>query len=136
MESLQEQISRLNLRISELHSKNAALRHENEILKRGKPMYSEENERLAEAAYNQFRANHDATLPVWGDYAPKHVWRDLVETFARNPRSHVAVANPMEQCVSDVLLAKAEGAIPVPASIPKPVAEPVEPKPAKAAKKK
>jgi len=97
-------------------------------------MYSEENERLAEQAYNQFRANHDATLPVWSEYAPKHIWRDLVETFARNPRSHVAVANPMEQCVSEVLLAKAEGTIPASASIPEPVVEPVKPKPAKAKK--
>lgn len=69
-------------------------------------MYSEENERLAEAAYNRFRAAHDASLPEWAAYAPKHTWRDLVNTFQSVPRSHASIANPMEQCVSDAITDK------------------------------
>ena len=99
-------------------------------------MYSEENERLAEQAYNRFRADHDATLPEWALFGPKHLWRDLVQTFERTPRSHIAVANAMEQCVSDVLKEKETGAIPVPAK-PEPEAMPEpKPKPAKAKDKK
>lgn len=67
-------------------------------------MYSEENERLAEQAYNRYRSTHDTSAPEWAAYAPKHLWRDLVQTFEANPRSHTAIANLMEQCVSDVLL--------------------------------
>lgn len=67
-------------------------------------MYSEENERLAEAAYNRYRENYDKTAPTWEAYPPKHLWFDLVNTFQATPRSHIAIANPMEQCVSDVLL--------------------------------
>lgn len=69
-------------------------------------MYSEENERLSEAAYNLFRKS-DPTLPEWVSYYPKHLFRDLVQTFQANPRSHISIANAMEQAVSDVL--KAEG---------------------------
>ena len=69
-------------------------------------MYSEENERLAEAAYNRYRENSDKTAPTWEAYPPKHLWFDLVNTFQATPRSHIAIANPMEQCVSDVILAK------------------------------
>lgn len=100
-------------------------------------MYSEENERLAEAAFTRYRAAHDPSLPEWASYFPKHLWRDLVQTFEANPRSHIAIANPMEQCVSDVLTEKAEGAIPVPAVPDIPVADtaPLKPKPAKATKK-
>lgn len=95
-------------------------------------MYSEENERLAEAAYTRFRATADSTLPEWAAFRNKHVWRDLVQTFEHTPRSHVAVANPMEQCVSDVLKEKKAGGIPTPA----PVVAESEQKPAKAKGKK
>jgi len=91
-------------------------------------MYSEENEMIAEAAYARFRADHDPSLPEWAAYQPKHIWRDLVQTFERNPRSHIAIANPMEQCVSDVLTEKATGAIPTPASAEPAIEEPT-PKP-------
>ena len=102
-------------------------------------MYSEENEQLAEQAYNRFRDDHDSTLPEWAALYPKHIWRDLVQTFEANPRSHGAVANAMEQCVSDVINEKAAGAIPQPAKKFKEKVAPVETepekKPAKAIKK-
>lgn len=72
-------------------------------------MYSEENEMIAQAAYMIYRLEHDPSLPEWAVYQPKHIWRDLVQTFERNPRSHIAIANPMEQCVSDVIKTKEAG---------------------------
>lgn len=100
-------------------------------------MISEENERLAEMAYKRFRADHDKTLPEWEAFGPKHKWRDLVQTFESIPRSHIAIANPMEACVSAVLTEKAEGGIPVRAAVqhPEPVIEPEKIKPAKAFRK-
>lgn len=97
-------------------------------------MYSEENDRLAEVAYSRYRSAHDASLPEWDAYGPKHIWHDLVQTFEANPRSHNSIANAMEQCVSDVLNEKADGAIPQPAKkakaiLPEPEAE--KPKAAK-----
>lgn len=90
-------------------------------------MYSEENERLAEAAFARYRTQHDASLPEWASYPAKHAWRDLVNTFQAVQRSHSAIANPMEQCVSDALL----GAADAPAVEPEPVKDPENPKPTK-----
>lgn len=138
MRSLQEEVSRLNLRISELHSKNAALRHENEILKRGKPMYSEENERLAEAAYNHWLFAHPND-PTWEQFPSKYVWRDLVEAYQRKPDVRGAIPE-IEQCVVLAIASDTAGklraAVASQEPIPEPVVEPVELKPAKAIKKK
>lgn len=66
-------------------------------------MYSEENEQLAEAAYNLWRDAHPSD-PSWEAFAPKHLYRDLVLTYQRKPHIKL-IPNEMEQCVIDAIQA-------------------------------
>jgi hypothetical protein len=101
-------------------------------------MYSEENEQLAEAAYNNWLAKHPND-PTWAEYGPKHIFRDLVLTYERKPHVRL-VPSELEQCVIDAIASAKSNAVNAPPfdtlpSVSEPVAEPEKHKPAKATKK-
>lgn len=96
-------------------------------------MYSEENEKLAEAAYNNWLAKHPSD-PTWNDYRAKHVFRDLVLTYQRRPHVKFAISE-LEQCVVDALAGAKDAPAVAAAPIPEPVIVPEKAKPAKAVKK-
>lgn len=65
-------------------------------------MYSEQNEALAQEAYNLWRAKH-STAPSWALTPNKHAWRDLINGMQR--QRPLLCADDMEQACFDVVFA-------------------------------
>lgn len=65
-------------------------------------MYSEQNEALAQEAYNRWRNTHP-TAPSWALTPNKHAWRDLINGMQR--QRPLLCADDMEQACFDVVFA-------------------------------
>lgn len=65
----------------------------------------EQIEEYAENAYKLFSDQTNNSLP-WADFPRKHIWRDLVTTWEREPNA--APANEMEGSVATVFQIAAE----------------------------